>query len=59
MGISRKDYFYYMCLSMILFSLVMVIVGYFMNQLKFELNIIPFLLLVIAMFLKGKIENLM
>ena len=50
-GITRKDYFYYMCLSMIPFSIIMVIIEYLTNQLKFELNIIPFILLIIAMFL--------
>lgn len=40
-GITRKDYFYYMCLSMIPFSIIMVIIEYLTNQLKFELNIIP------------------
>ena len=28
-GISRKDYFYYMCLSMIPFSLLTIIINYF------------------------------
>ena len=51
-GITRKDYFYYMCLSMIPFSIIMVIIEYLTNQLKFELNIIPFILLIIAMFFK-------
>ena len=51
-GITRKDYFYYMCLSMIPFSIIMVIIEYLTNQLKFELNIIPFILLIIAMFLR-------
>lgn len=56
-GITRKDYFYYMCLSMIPFSIIMVIIEYFTNQLKFELNIIPFILLIIAMFLRYKKQH--
>lgn len=56
-GITRKDYFYYMCLSMIPFSIIMVIIEYLTNQLKFELNIIPFVLLIIAMFLRYKKQH--
>lgn len=51
-GISKKDYFYYMCLSMIPFSLIMVIIEYFTNQLKFTFGIVPIILLLIAMFLR-------
>ena len=57
LGISRDDYFYYMCLSMIPFSIIMVIIEYLTNQLKFELNIIPFILLIIAMFLRYKKQH--
>ena len=46
-GISRSDYFYYMCLSMIPFSVIMVVVEYFTNRLKFELSIITMILLVV------------
>lgn len=56
-GITRRDYFYYMCLSMIPFSIIMVIIEYFTNQLKFEFNIIPLILLVIAMFLRYKKQH--
>lgn len=56
-GISRSDYFYYMCLSMIPFSVVMVIVEYFTNQLKFELGIIPIFLLILAMILRYKKQH--
>ena len=56
-GITRKDYFYYMCLSMIPFSIIMVIIEYLTNQLKFELNIIPFILLIIAVFLRYKKQH--
>lgn len=56
-GISSSDYFYYMCLSMIPFSIIMVIVEYFTNQLKFELSIIPLILLIIAMVLRYKKQH--
>ena len=56
-GITRKDYFYYMCLTMIPFSIIMVIVEYYTNQLKFELGIVPILLLLIAMFLRYKKQH--
>ena len=56
-GIGRSDYFYYMCLSMIPFSVIMVIVEYFTNQLKFELGIIPLFLLIIAMILRYKKQH--
>ena len=56
-GITRKDYFYYMCLSMVPFSIIMGIIEYLTNQLKFELNIIPFILLIIAMFLRYKKQH--
>lgn len=47
-GISRHDYFYYMCLSMIPFAVIMC----FFEQIKFEFSIIPFLLLIGAMVLR-------
>lgn len=56
-GITRNDYFYYMCLTMIPFSLIMVIIEYFNNQLRFELNIIAFILLIVAMFLRYKKQH--
>lgn len=56
-GISRKDYFYYMCLTMIPFSIIMVIIEYFTNQLRFELGIIPIILLLLAMFLRYKKQH--
>ena len=52
MGISKKDYFYYMCLSMIPFSMIMIIVEIMTNQFKFTFEIIPMLLLLVAMFLR-------
>ncbi len=51
-GISRKDYFYYMCLSMIPFSIITIIINYFTTGLKFEINIIPILLLLLAMIVR-------
>lgn len=57
LGISRKDYFYYMCLTMIPFSIIMVIIEYFTNQLKFEFGIIPIILLFLAMFLRYKKQH--
>lgn len=56
-GISRNDYFYYMCLSMIPYSIIMMIIEYFTNQLKFELGWIPILLLLVAMFLRYKKQH--
>lgn len=56
-GISRKDYFYYMCLTMIPFSLIMVIVEFYTGQLKFEFGFIPIILLIVAMFLRYKKQH--
>ena len=56
-GITRQDYFYYMCLSMIPFSIIMVIMEYFTHSLKFELNLIPFILLIFAIFLRYKKQH--
>ena len=52
MGISRKDYFYYMCLSMLPFAGIMIAIEVATNQFKFSFEIIPILLLVVAMFLR-------
>ena len=57
LGISRKDYFYYMCLTMIPFSILMVIIEYYTGQFKFELSFIPIILLLIAMFLRYKKQH--
>ena len=57
LGISRKDYFYYMCLTMIPFSIIMVITEYYTGQLKFELSFIPIILLLVAMFLRFKKQH--
>ena len=56
-GISRKDYFYYMCLSMIPFAFIMFIINYFTVGIKFKLNIIPMLLLIIAMIVRYFKQN--
>lgn len=51
-GITRKDYFYYMCLTMIPFSIVMIIITYFIGNIKFEFSIIPIILLICAMIMR-------
>ena len=51
-GITRKDYFYYMCLSMIPFAIFMIIVETITGNAKFEFSLIPIGLLIIAMFLR-------
>ena len=57
LGISRKDYFYYMCLTMIPFSILMVIIEYYTGQFKFELSFIPLILLLVSMFLRYKKQH--
>lgn len=57
LGISRKDYFYYMCVAMIPFALIMVVIEYFTNQLKFTFSILPLLLLVLGMFVRYKKQH--
>ena len=52
MGISKHNYFYYMCLTMIPFALVMLMIEYFTRQLKFQFSVVAFLLLILAMFLR-------
>ncbi len=47
-GISRHDYFYYMCMTMIPFAIAMC----FIEQVKFEFSIIPIILLILAMILR-------
>ena len=56
-GISRKDYFYYMCLTMIPFSLIMVSIEFYTGKLKFELSYISIILLLLAMFLRYKKQH--
>ena len=57
LGISRKDYFYYMCLSMIPFSIIMMLIEYKIGQIKFTFNIVPLILLVLAMVLRYKKQH--
>lgn len=47
-GISKKDYFYYMCVTMIPFALISMILELKTQTFKFELNWIFILLLIIA-----------
>lgn len=56
-GISRHDYFYYMCLSMIPFSLIMIIIEIVTNNFRFEFSIIPIILLILAMFIRYKKQH--
>lgn len=56
-GISRKDYFYYMCLSMLPFSVIMIFIEIATNNFKFELSIIPIILLIISMYLRYKKQH--
>lgn len=51
-GITRRDYFYYMCLSMIPFAIIMIIIETINGQAKFEFNIIPIALLIIGMYFR-------
>lgn len=51
-GITRKDYFYYMCLSMIPFATIMIMLEAINGNAKFEFNIVAIGLLVVAMFLR-------
>lgn len=57
LGISRRDYFYYMCVAMIPFSLIMVVIEYFTRQLKFTFDIIPIILLILGMFFRYKKQH--
>lgn len=56
-GISRNDYFYYMCLSMIPFSIIMIIIEIVTNNFKFEFSIIPIILLVLSMYIRYKKQH--
>ncbi len=51
-GITRKDYFYYMCLSMIPFAVIMLVIEIINETAKFDFSLIPIGLLIIAMFLR-------
>ena len=54
LGITRKDYFYYICLLTIPFSLISLIIEIITKSFKFSFNIIPFILLIIGMLLRYK-----
>ena len=56
-GISRNDYFYYMCLSMIPFSIIMIIIEIVTNNFRFEFSIIPIILLVLSMYIRYKKQH--
>lgn len=51
-GISRKNYFYYMCLSMIPFSLISIYIEIKTNSFNFTINYIVILLLLLAAFFR-------
>lgn len=50
--ISRKDYFYYMCLTIIPYSLIMVVIEVLSGNFKFSFSIITMLCLAMSMFLR-------
>lgn len=49
LGISRKDYFYYMCFSMVPFSVFMIVIECITGNFKLEMSIIPIIALIFAM----------
>lgn len=51
-GISRKNYFYYMCLTMIPFSLISLFLEIKTNNFKFIINYVVIILLILAAFLR-------
>ena len=57
LGITKKDYFYYICLSTIPFSLFMIFLEYLSHSLRFEISIIPILLLILAMYFRYLKQN--
>lgn len=56
-GSSDKDYFYYMCVTMIPFSLVMTIIEYLTGHFRFQMNVYVMILLVCAMILRYLKQN--
>lgn len=56
-GISRNYYFYCMCLSMIPFSIIMIVIEILTNNFKFKFSIIPIILLLLAMFVRYKKQH--
>ena len=57
LGITKKDYFYYICLSTIPFSLFLIFLEYLNHSLRFTFNIIPILLLILAMYFRYLKQN--
>ncbi len=53
-GVTKKEYFYYTCLTMLPFAISMIIFKATTGSLKFSIGIVPFLLLALAMFLRYK-----
>lgn len=53
-GVTKKEYFYYTCLTMLPFAISMIIFKAITGSLKFSIGIVPFLLLALAMFLRYK-----
>ena len=51
-GISRKNYFYYMCLTMIPFALITMLLEIKTGNFKFSFNLVPIILLIIASILR-------
>lgn len=53
-GVTKKEYFYYTCLTMLPFAISMIIFKATTGSLKFSIGIVPLLLLALAMFLRYK-----
>ena len=53
-GVTKKEYFYYTCLTMLPFAISMIIFKTITGSLKFSVGIVPLLLLALAMFLRYK-----
>lgn len=56
-GITKKEYFYYMSVSMVPYSILMMILEYAMGVFKFNFGIIPIITIVLAMFLRYKKQH--
>jgi len=51
-GISKQNYFYFMCLTMIPFAIISIVIELLTNNYKFNINILTVILLICAMFLR-------
>lgn len=51
-GITRKDYFYYMCLTMVPFSLISIGIEIIIGEFKFVMSIISIFLIILAMIVR-------